>query len=201
MELFENFIDTSRNLLPKDGEVNYYGKIFSSTEADHFFDVLLHDVHWRNDEVLLFGKRIVTKRKIAWYADQKRIYTYSGVSKTSLPWIQVLRVLKEKVEEKTGEKFNACLLNLYHDGSEGMAWHSDAERDLKQNAAIASLSFGAARKFAFKHKQTQEKIELLLESGSLLVMKGVTQKFWLHCLPPTKKVKTPRINLTFRTIL
>jgi alkylated DNA repair dioxygenase AlkB len=104
------------------------------------------------------------------------------------------------VEAKTGETFNSCLLNLYHSGEEGMAWHSDGEKDLKKNGAIASLSFGAERRFLFKHKETKQNVSVQLEKGSLLVMKGSTQTHWLHRLPPTKKVKTPRINLTFRTI-
>ena len=104
-------------------------------------------------------------------------------------------------ECKSDESYNSCLLNLYHDGSEGMAWHSDAEKDLKKNGAIGSLSFGAVRKFAFKHKVTKEKFYINLDAGSLLVMKGETQTNWLHRLPPTTKVYTPRINLTFRTIV
>ena len=99
------------------------------------------------------------------------------------------------------KKFNSCLLNLYHSGEEGMAWHSDGETDLMKNGAIASLSFGAQRKFVLKHKETHDKIEQLLAHGSLLVMKGVTQSYWLHSLPKTKKIHRPRINLTFRSIV
>jgi alkylated DNA repair dioxygenase AlkB len=108
--------------------------------------------------------------------------------------------IKKKCEEVSGETYNSCLLNLYHDGSEGMAYHSDAETDLKKHGAIASLTFGAERKFLFKHKTTKEKVEIFLENGSLLIMKGTTQDHWLHRLPPTTKVNTPRVNLTFRTI-
>jgi alkylated DNA repair dioxygenase AlkB len=93
------------------------------------------------------------------------------------------------------------LLNLYHTGEEGMAWHSDGEKDLKKDGAIGSMSFGAERKFAFKHKKNQEKVELFLEHGSLLVMKDTTQTHWLHRLPPTKRVASARVNLTFRTIV
>ena len=114
-------------------------------------------------------------------------------------WYPELLKLKNLVEDITGEKFNSCLLNLYHDGTEGMGYHSDAEGDLLQNSAIASLSLGAARKFVFKHKVTKEKLDFILENGSLLVMKGETQKHWLHSLPPSKKVQTSRINLTFRS--
>ena len=127
-------------------------------------------------------------------------YTYSKITKTALPWSVTLLQLKNLAEVKTGETYNSCLLNLYHDGSEGMAWHSDGEKQLKRHGAIASLSFGAERKFGFKHKETKEVISLNLASGSLLVMKGETQDNWLHRLPPTKKISQPRVNLTFRTI-
>jgi len=112
-----------------------------------------------------------------------------------------LKKLKEIVESKSAETYNSCLLNLYHDGSEGMAYHSDGEKDLKKNGAIASISLGAERKFSFKHKDTKETISLILQHGSLLVMKGETQANWLHRLPTTKKSNTPRVNLTFRTIV
>lgn len=188
------------NLLPRNGTVNYYGKVFSIPQADHFFDTLMTTIAWKNDEAVIYGKRIITKRKVAWYGDSNFDYTYSKTTKQALPWTKELRELKALVEAKTGEKFNSCLLNLYHSGEEGMAWHSDAEKALRKNGAIASLSFGAERKFGFKHKETKEKIFLILEHGSLLVMKDETQTYWLHRLPPTKLVKRPRINLTFRFI-
>ena len=201
MELFENIVDSTRNLLPQDGTVNYYGKILNQKEANDFYKTLLETIEWKNDEAVIFGKKIITKRKVAWYGDENFEYTYSNSTKNAIPWTEELLALKKMTEEKTGEIFNSCLLNLYHDGSEGMAYHSDAEKDLKKNGAIASLSFGAERKFLFKHKFNQEKIEIFLEHGSLLMMKDQTQSFWLHRLPPTKKIHTPRINLTFRTIV
>ena len=200
MELFENIANPHKNLLPQDGTVNYYGKILEEEKANQFYLKLLNEIEWRNDEAVIFGKKIITKRKVAWYGDENFEYTYSNSTKKALKWTLELLELKKLTEEKTGEKFNSCLLNLYHDGNEGMAYHSDGEKDLKKNGAIASLTFGAERKFSFKHKTTKEKIELTLANGSLLVMKGETQKFWLHRLPPTKKIFTPRINLTFRTI-
>ncbi len=201
MNLFEPDIDCPQNLLPKDGIVNYYGKIFPMQQADFYLDVLLNTIAWRNDEAIIFGKKIITKRKAAWYGDVAFEYTYSKVSKYALPWTKELLQLKTAVEAHSGETFNSCLLNLYHTGDEGMAWHSDGEKDLKKDGAIASLSFGAERKFAFKHKQTGEVISLTLEHGSLLMMKGTTQTYWLHRLPPTKKITKPRVNLTFRTIV
>lgn len=200
MDIFNPKTDKVQNLLPYDGTVNYYGKLLSTPEADFYLTRLLETVAWRHDEALIFGKRIITKRKVAWYGERPFAYTYSNTTKYALPWTKELRDLKTFIEKETGETFNSCLLNLYHSGEEGMAWHSDAEKDLRKNGAIGSLSLGAERKFAFRHKQTKEKAELLLEHGSLLVMKGTTQTNWLHRLPPAKKVTSLRINLTFRTI-
>lgn len=201
MDLFNQTIDKHQNHLPYDGTVNYHGKMLTREKADYYLKQLLENIEWRNDESIVFGKKIITKRKVAWYGEKAFEYTYSNVTKQALPFTAELLELKTLIEKETGETFNSCLLNLYHDGNEGMAWHSDAEIDLKKDGAIASLSLGAERKFAFKHKKTQEKTELVLEHGSLLIMKDKTQTFWLHRLPPTKKIFKPRVNLTFRTIV
>ena len=201
MDLFNQTIDKRSNWLPYDGTVNYYGKLMSMEKAEFYLATLLETIEWRNDEAVIFGKKIITKRKVAWYGEKAFEYTYSNTTKRALPWTKELLELKTLIETETGEIFNSCLLNLYHSGEEGMAWHSDAEADLKKNGAIGSLSFGAERKFAFKHKQRKEKVEFFLENGSLLVMKDTTQTFWLHRLPPTKRVSKPRVNLTFRTIV
>ena len=169
--------------------------------ADAYLKSLLSKVNWKNDEAVIFGKKIITKRKVAWYADKPFKYTYSNNTKLALPWFEELLELKEIVEKKSGDSFNSCLLNLYHNGTEGIAWHSDAERDLKKNGTIGSLSFGAERKFSFKHKRTKESVSLNIHHGSLLIMKDETQTHWLHRLPPTKTVDKPRVNLTFRTIV
>lgn len=201
MDLFSNQIDEKINLLPRNGTVNYFGKVTTWQEANSYFDVLLKTISWKNDEAIILGKHIITKRKVAWYGNENYTYTYSNITKEALPWTKELLELKKIVEEKTGVMFNSCLLNLYHNGDEGMAWHSDDEKSLGKNSAIASLSFGAERKFSFRHKQTRETISLILENGSLLVMKDATQTNWLHRLPPTKKINKPRINLTFRSII
>lgn len=201
MNLFSHLSPEITNLLPHDGEVYYYGKLINPTTANAYYHTLLNEIEWRNDEAVIFGKHITTKRKVAWYGSQPFEYTYSNITKHALPFTPALHELKNLIETTTGENFNSCLLNLYHTGEEGMAWHSDGEKDLKKHGAIASLSFGAERKFGFKHKTTNETISLLLEHGSLLMMQGCTQTHWLHRLPPTKKVLTPRINLTFRTII
>jgi alkylated DNA repair dioxygenase AlkB len=201
LNLFPNHLNSSHNYLPKDGIVNYYGKVVSKPSADEFYTKLLENVQWENDQAIIFGKLIITARKVAWYGDREFDYTYSKVTKKALLWTPELLALKHIAEQESGEQFNSCLLNLYHTGNEGMAWHSDGETALKKNGAIASMSFGAERKFSFKHKVSKETVSLNLEHGSLLVMKGNTQSHWLHRLPPTKKVNQPRINLTFRMIV
>lgn len=200
MDLFDPSLVVPINILPQDGEANYHGEILALTRANYYFNTLLSEIDWQYDQAIIFGKHIETKRKVAWYADQPFSYSYSNITKCALPWTKNLQALKALIEQKTGETYNSCLLNLYHDGSEGMAWHSDGEKELKKKAAIASLSLGAMRKFAFKHKTTKSVVSLDLKSGSLLVMKGETQQHWLHRLPPTTKVQEARINLTFRTI-
>lgn len=189
------------NILDNDGLVNYYGKILAYQEANQYLDLLMQNILWKNDEVILFGKHIVTKRKTAWYGDSDYLYTYSNITKQALPWTKELSDLKQMVEEFAGVKFNSCLLNLYHNGNEGMGWHSDDEKSLGKDNTIASLSFGAERKFLLKHKQTKQIISLVLEHGSLLIMKDATQRNWLHSLPKSKDIVQPRINLTFRTIV
>jgi len=198
MDLFQP--DSSINLLPYDGVVNYHGKVFNSAEATHYFERLLETIAWKNDEAIIFGKKIITKRKVAWYGDNNFSYTYSNTTRLALPWTAELLELKQLVEKLTSATFNSCLLNLYHSGDEGVAWHSDDEKSLGKNSPIASLSFGASRTFSFKHKRENDTRSVILEAGSLLVMKGETQLHWLHSIPKTKKVTKPRINLTFRVM-
>ena len=199
MDLFSN--NQITNLLPYDGTVLYYGTVMSQTEANHYFNELFNTIDWKHDEAVIFGKHLITSRKVAWYGDQEFDYTYSNTTKKALPWTKELLELKKIAEEKTESTYNSCLLNLYHDGNEGMAWHSDGEKMLQKNGSIASFTFGAERKFAFKHKINKITTSLILEHGSLLEMKDETQTHWLHRLPPSVLVKRPRINLTFRTIL
>jgi alkylated DNA repair dioxygenase AlkB len=198
MQKLFNLTDT--NLLPHGGTALYYGKIMSGAKANTVFSGLMENIEWKNDEAVIFGRRIITKRKVAWYGDLDYEYAYSNTVKRALPWTPLLLELKELAENTCGEAFNSCLLNLDHDGNEGMAWHSDDEKDLKENGAIGSLSFGAERRFLFKARKSGEIVPVVLEHGSLLVMKDATQTNWLHRLPQTKRIKTPRVNLTFRTI-
>jgi len=169
-------------------------------EANRYLDLLCQNIVWQNDQADIFGKHITTKRKVAWYGDSDYPYTYSNTTKQVLAWTEELSDLTN-CRKKLGTKFNSCLLNLYHDGNEGVGWHSDDEKSLGKNTTIASLSFGSERRFSFRHKQTKEIVSLVLEHGSLLVMKDVTQANWMHSLPKSKKIINKRINLTFRTIV
>jgi alkylated DNA repair dioxygenase AlkB len=189
------------NLLPRDGIVTYSGRVFSQEESATLFGDLLATSPWQPDEVILFGRKHVLSRQVAWMGDVDFTYSYSGTSKTASPWTAPVLSIRERVASLCNREFNSCLLNLYHDGSEGMGWHSDDERTLGTNPVIASVSFGAERPFRFKHRVTREVIPATLENGSLLVMAGPTQHHWLHTLPKSMRVTIPRINLTFRHFL
>ena len=190
-----------KNLLPKDGTVYYYGKIFTEEQSEIYYVKLLNEINWQHDVVKIFGKEIITKRKVAFLGDEGISYKYSGKTKIAEKWLKFILEIKSTVEQISGEKFNACLLNYYHNGSEAMSWHSDNEKEILKHSAIASVSFGAERKFGFKHNFSKEEISLKLENGSLLIMKDETQIYWKHKLYTNAKISEPRINLTFRTIV
>ena len=186
------------NLLPYDGTIRYWGVVINDSKLT--FQKLITEIDWKPDQANMFGKIIYTKREVAWHGDMPFRYRYSKINKFAQPWTPELLRLRNLVSQITGEYFNSCLLNLYHDGSEGMAWHSDAEKDLKKHGMIASVSLGAERKFSLKHKKTKKRIDVYLPTGSLLTMEKETQDHWLHRLPPSKKINDVRINLTFRCI-
>ncbi len=195
------FSDTQlSNLLPYEGTALYYGPIMPISEAIMYFDILLKTLAWKPDEAIIYGKHLITKRKVAWYGNEAYSYTYSNKTKEALPWTKELFALKSLIEKITETHFNSCLVNLYHDGTEGMAYHSDDEKALEKNGSIASLSLGADRKFLFKHKRSKLSTHVVLQHGSLLVMKNETQINWMHRLPTSTKVLKARINLTFRNM-
>ena len=198
MDLFNR--QGARQILPHDGNAEYYGAIMSPSDADAYFAGLMDEIDFQHDRVKLYGKEIITRREVAWHGDAPYQYTYSHSTKTAAPWTPALARLKGEVEAASGDRFNCCLLNLYHSGEEGMAWHADDEKELQRDGAIASVSLGPTRRFLFRHKSDKQKVEISLDHGSLLVMKGVTQTHWEHSLPVMKRVKEPRINLTFRKI-
>jgi alkylated DNA repair dioxygenase AlkB len=194
-------INNRPNILPQDGIVLYYEKIIADEEVIELYESLLNNIQWENERVIMFGKEIITKRKVAFYSDPSISYRYASKTKIGLPWTSTLIIIKNRVESITKESYNACLLNLYHNGEESMGWHSDNEKEIIANSSIASLSLGAKRKFSFKHKISKETVSIELENGSLLEMKGSVQAHWWHALIKSKKVTDARINLTFRQML
>ena len=183
--------------------LKYIENFFNLDESHLYMRKLTQSVLWRREKIKMWGKEIVTKKRIAWYADDGKSYTYSGSTFFPSQWNNVLLQLKERVENYSEIKFNSVLLNEYPNGEVGMGWHSDDEKELGTDPIIASLSFGANRDFIFKHKTDRsiENVKLHLKSGSLLLMLGSTQHYWKHSLPKRLKVKEPRINLTFRNII
>lgn len=200
-ELFEQFqADPNINLLPKDGIARYFQNIFDGVTSDLLYQSLFRSLDWQPDQLWMFGKIVTTQRKVAWVGDDGCSYTYSRIKKEPQAWTSELLEIKSKAEELAQWKLNSCLLNLYHDGNEGMGWHSDDEIELDKGAPIISISLGGARKFAFRHKLDGTSVSLLLENGSALAMHTPTQAFWRHSLLKTKLPVAPRINLTFRAI-
>jgi alkylated DNA repair dioxygenase AlkB len=181
--------------------VAYIPRFYAEQEALHLMVQLQKEIQFQSDVLKIFGKTIITQRLFAWHGDHEFDYAYSGQSRIAKPWSPTILEIKKKIECTYNVRFNCCLVNYYADGSQGMAWHSDDEKVMQENGVIASLSLGAERIFEFKHKASKERIKILLGNGSLLLMMGETQKEYLHQLPKAKQVKTPRINLTFRTFV
>ena len=186
------------NLLPQDGIALYYEKIIDDDQVKQLYDALFDGIVWEKEGMVMFGKEYTAKRKVALYGDPSIAYRYASKTKIGLPWVHPLITAKKIIESVTEETYNACLLNLYHNGEESMGWHSDNEKEIIAGSSIASLSLGASRKFSLKHKQTKETVSVELAGGSLLEMKGSTQVHWWHALPKSRKVTGARINLTFR---
>jgi alkylated DNA repair dioxygenase AlkB len=187
------------NLLPHGGTVFYYPDFLTQNEADHYFKTLKEKTDWQQYTIRIFGKQVLQPRLSAWVGDKN--YAYSGKSLTAAAWSTDLLELKSRLQKFLSENFNSVLLNLYRDGSDSMGWHRDNEKELGQEPVIASLSFGAEREFRLRDHQTKKEIiKITPQHGSLIVMKGQTQTNWEHGLPKTAKIKSERINLTFRHI-
>lgn len=182
-------------------QVIYFQNLFSEEESAQLYSNVLAEVDFQPDTIQIFGKTITTQRLYAWHGDQAFDYAYSGKSRFAVPWTPILLKIKAAVEQVAKMEFNCCLLNYYADGSQGMSWHSDDEKVMQENGTIASVSLGAPRIFHFKHKTEDIRKKIILENGSLLLMQGQTQKQYLHQLPKSVKVKTGRINLTFRNFI
>ena len=197
-------LDNNSSLIKADNlSVEYIENFFDFDQSQLYMKHLTNDIKWKREKIRMWGREIVTKKRIAWYADEGKSYTYSGSTFHPDQWNELLLEIKKHVEQYIKFQFNSVLLNEYPNGKVGMGWHSDDERELGIDPIIASLSFGANRDLVFKHKTDKsfENIKIHLKSGSLLLMLGSTQHHWKHSLPKRLKVREPRINLTFRKIL
>jgi len=189
-----------QNLLPHDGSAHYFDCVFDKNEANHWLTRIQGEAPWKHEQIMMFGKSVFQPRLSCWMGDRGMSYRYSGKQFQPQAWTAGMIVLKKEVEEKFGQTFNSALLNYYRDGQDSMGLHADDERELGKDPTILSLSFGSKRQLVFRHKTNKEKINLWLEPGSALVMRGQTQTYWKHELPKTKKITEPRLNITFRTI-
>ena len=199
--LFENTSEPIRFNVP-DAEIVYYPHFFDVMQSDLLFQELLQKIPWQQDDIKVFGKIHAQPRLTALFGNDGKSYSYSNIKMQPHSWNSMLHDLKQKVEAVSATDFTTVLLNLYRDGKDSNGWHADNEKELGINPVIASLSFGAERYFHLQHNTDKnQKIKILLEHGSLLVMKGTTQHFWKHQIPKTAKPIGPRINLTFRSIV
>jgi len=189
------------NLLPIDGKVFYYPSFFSLAESDRFISLLASEIVWKQEPIFVFGKPVMQPRLTAWYGDEGKEYSYSGISMKPSLWTPTLFEIKQRIESFSGIQFNSALLNQYRDGKDSVGWHRDDEKELGKNPAIASVSFGATRTFHFRHTDKTLKTSIELEHGSLLLMTGETQHHWYHSIPKTQKFVGSRINITFRVIV
>jgi len=195
--------DSSFERLPlEDAEVLLLRSLDLPRPAPMLLIELIRDTPWRCEEITVWGKKHLQPRLIAWYGDEGRNYTYSGISMNPLPWTQTLLEIRTLVESKCNEAFNSVLLNYYRDGRDSMGFHSDNEPELGVRPTIASLSLGQSRSFAFKRKGHSDRpvLNIELASGSLLLMKGDTQRNWKHGIAKSGRPLGPRVNLTFRKI-
>ena len=184
-------------------EIYYYSTFFDKVQSNSFLDEFINEIEWRQNSIVLFGKKHFLPRLEAWYGDRGVNYTYSGIKHSSTVWAPSLMFIRNRVEKELNFKFNSVLMNYYRTGLDSNGWHSDDEKELGKNPVIASISFGSLRKFKLRHKTmigVKTKLDLELEHGSLLIMSGETQHFWKHCMPKTKAMIKPRINLTFRLV-
>lgn len=184
-----------------DGEARLWPAAFLAAEASDLFVELRGCIDWREEQILIFGRRVPVPRLVAWHGDPGASYQYSGTLHLPEPWTPALARIRDRITGLTGESFNAVLLNLYRDGRDGMGWHADDEPELGRNPVIASVSLGATRRFCLRHRRRRQfKHDLPLPHGSLLLMSGATQHHWVHALPKTRAAVGERINLTFRRV-
>jgi len=201
LDLFADTTNESELFQITNGEYIYIANFFDKSESDVYFKTLLEEIKWKQESMNMYGKTLDFPRLTAWHGDNDKPYSFSGITLKPESWTPTLLEIKRQIETKAQVAFNSVLLNLYRNGNDSISWHTDAEKELGRNPVIASVNFGATRKFQLRHNTSNEKIELNLSHGSLLIMQGELQHFWQHQVPKTKQAVKERINLTFRTII
>jgi len=201
-----NLFDNEQNIIKfdlPDADVVLYENYFNQTESNELFEKLKNNIEWRQDKMKIYGNEINLPRLTAWYGENDKNYSFSGISLNPKNWTSELLQIKQRIEKIVNTNFNSVLLNFYRDGKDSISWHTDAEKELGKNPIIASVTFGETRQFQLKHKNNKDlkTVSIPLNNGSLLIMQGSTQHFWLHQIPKTDKQLKPRINLTFRIII
>lgn len=207
IDLFSNNAPQPNEVSPKNGlnkiengEYFFQPNFFSKAESDTLFKCLLDNIKWKQESMYMYGKKIDFPRLTAWYGNNDKPYSFSGITLHPLPWSTEILTIKSRIEPIANTEFNSVLLNLYRSGNDSISWHTDAEKELGVNPVIASINFGATRKFQLRHIKTKQKLEIELTHGSVLIMQGELQHFWQHQVPKTSKPVSERINLTFRVI-
>lgn len=207
-DLFGNEIDSKRVekintglTVIENGEYFFLPNYFNKVESDLYFNKLKDKIEWKQESMNMYGKQLNFPRLTAWYGYNDKPYSFSGIKLSPQPWNEELLDIKNRIEPKALVSFNSVLLNRYRSGNDSISWHTDAEKELGKNPIIASVNFGATRKFQLRHIHTKEKLEIELTHGSLLIMQGELQHFWQHQVPKTSQNVTERINLTFRVII
>lgn len=200
LDMFSSPPEYGETIKITNGEYVYMPNFFDRQTSNEYLSAFIKNINWKQEEMNMYGKQVMFPRLTSWYGDSDKPYTFSGITLNPHPWNKELLEIKDKIEPKCEVKFNSVLLNLYRDGNDSISWHTDAEKELGKNPLIASVNFGAERKFQLKHRDNGEKVNLILQHGSLLIMKGEIQHYWLHQVPKTKEVLKERVNLTFRVI-
>ncbi|MDQ3192173.1 MAG: alpha-ketoglutarate-dependent dioxygenase AlkB [Bacteroidota bacterium] len=207
LDLFNNPISNNASnansgiTVIENGEYLFFSNFFTKSESDSLYNNLRKDIIWKQESMNMYGKKVNFPRLTSWYGEGDKPYTFSGITLSPHPWNKELITIKNKIEPLAKVKFNSVLLNLYRDGNDSISWHTDAEKELGKNPVIASVNFGATRKFQLRHVKTKEKLEIELTNGSLLIMQGELQHYWQHQVPKTAQKVSERINLTFRVII
>ena len=200
--LFAQTNDKETPLLPFNGEVVYKEHFFTPAESDAYFTLLVNAIAWKQEPIKMFGKPVLQPRLTAWYANNGKSYSYSGIIMQPLPFTDALLHIKQRIELLAGVVFTSALLNYYRNGQDSMGWHRDNEKELGKNPVIGSVSFGAARNFQLRNYADKSLIKSIpLTHGSFLLMRGETQHYWEHRIPKTSAPTGPRINITFRVIV